>query len=215
MAEVSDAKPAPKARAAQKRQPKKYIRDAPAFQLYAADDLAAAWYYMMRLDERGLFDAMRRAVWCDGSVPTNAAELAISVRRTEEEVRRALESGAVMARFQRHPMRAGHVHCEELAGQRAAHEARREKQVEGGREGARRSKAAASTKELSSADPKPDPLPPTPTFAAGVANGCTPRIAALRVVVPGGKLGMTDDELLASGMTPEDVRTVRTYEAGD
>lgn len=77
-------------------------RNPPAFQVYAADDLARESYFGLSLSERGLLDAMRRACWVseDGTVPAAPAALAIVVRSSEDDVRRAL-TPRVLHWFQR------------------------------------------------------------------------------------------------------------------
>jgi hypothetical protein len=77
----------------------KALRDPPAFQVYASDDLAREAYFLLSLAERGLYDAMRRACWVNGSVPADPDGIAIAIRGPVEEVRAALTS-AVRARFE-------------------------------------------------------------------------------------------------------------------
>jgi hypothetical protein len=69
------------------------FRRPPAFQVYAADELAARSYYALSLVERGLLDAMRRVIWCDDSIPADPAGIALAIRRSEGEVRAALTDG--------------------------------------------------------------------------------------------------------------------------
>lgn len=83
-------------------------RRAPAFQVYASDDLASEDYFRLTLAERGLADAMRRACWVsiDGTIPRDAEGIALLIRRPEDEVRAAL-TAAVLRCFQEaaHPER--------------------------------------------------------------------------------------------------------------
>src|SRR5690349_5834169 len=105
-------------------------RAAPAFQVYASDDLASERYYALSLAERGLLDAMRRACWvsANGSIPCSPSALAIVVRCPEAEVRSAL-TAAVRAWFTSN--RDGQRWIEpELERQRAATAERRAKQQE-------------------------------------------------------------------------------------
>lgn len=107
-------------------------RKAPAYLVYASDDLANQAYYALELNERGLLDSMRRGCWvaADGTVPADPAELAIVVRRPESEVRAAL-SPRLLALFQE--TRDGALFDPELREQREATERVRNAQSEGAR----------------------------------------------------------------------------------
>lgn len=74
-------------------------RAPPAYLVYASDDLAKAGYYTLSLAERGLFEAMYRVIWCDGSIPADAAGIALAVRRPEPEVQAGLTE-ALLSRFE-------------------------------------------------------------------------------------------------------------------
>lgn len=110
------------------------LRRPPAFQVYAADELAAATYYSLSLAERGLLDAMRRVVWCDDGIPADPAGIALAIRRTEGETRDAL-TPRVLAHFEPIAGSPGLLTCPELSRQMTRLLALRAKQ----------SKAAAST----------------------------------------------------------------------
>ncbi len=103
-------------------------RQAPAFQCYAADDLASATYYLMNLAERGLLDAIRRACWVDGAVPRRVEDLAMAIRRPVDEVAEHL-TGRVLAHFVVDP--EGQLRCVELDRQRSRLNARRDAQQRG------------------------------------------------------------------------------------
>ena len=61
------------------------FRRPPAFQVYAADELASVSYYALSLAERGVLDAMRRVIWCDDAIPADPEGIALAIRRPEEE----------------------------------------------------------------------------------------------------------------------------------
>jgi len=52
------------------------MRDAPAFQEYAAAMLANSRYRLMSLAERGLLDTLRRECWVNRGMPAKPATLA-------------------------------------------------------------------------------------------------------------------------------------------
>ena len=126
------------------------LRPPPAFQVYASDDLANERYYVLRQDERGLLDGMRRACWVssDGSVPLDVDALATRVRSSATEVRASL-TAAVLAWFHVSPDGARAIDPE-LERQRARALHRRQAQSEGSEQGrkaisARRKQRAAAT----------------------------------------------------------------------
>ncbi len=71
---------------ASSRGPAQRDRQPPAYQTYAADDLASAAYYTLTLAERGLYDSILRVCWVDGAVPRAVEDLALAVRRAMDEV---------------------------------------------------------------------------------------------------------------------------------
>lgn len=109
---------------------KSFLRPPPAYQTFASDDLANEAYYDMGLAERGLYDAMMRAVWAGGSVPKEPTALAKVVRVTPDEVRAAL-TDKVMKSFIPDPENGDRLINVELRRQAAKLEARRAKQVAG------------------------------------------------------------------------------------
>lgn len=118
------------------------MRKAPAFQVYAADDLAARSYYALPLDQRGLVDAMLRVAWVDGAVPRSADSIALAVRRPLAEVRAALTPG-VLAHFTVHGADPTILVSPELERQREGQALRRE---------AQRDAAAATNAKLGRGD---------------------------------------------------------------
>jgi hypothetical protein len=92
------------------------LRRPPAFQVYAADELASAGYYALSLPERGLVDAIRRVIWCDDSIPADLAGIALAVRRPEGETRDAL-TDRVLRHFQPVEGDPSRLTCRELRRQ--------------------------------------------------------------------------------------------------
>jgi hypothetical protein len=82
----------------------KALRAAPAYQVYASDDLAGERFFALCLAERGLLDSMRRGCWVsdDSTVPADPVALSVVVRRPEAEVSRNLTTG-VLSWFIRSP----------------------------------------------------------------------------------------------------------------
>src|SRR5262245_7419780 len=109
---------------------KAHFRRPPAFQVYAADDLAARSYYALSLIERGLVDAMRRVIWCDDSIPADPGSIALAIRRPEDEVRAALTDG-VRGLFEPMVGDQSRLTCPELHRQMARLLEKRRKQSEG------------------------------------------------------------------------------------
>ncbi len=52
-------------------------RPPPAYFEYASDILSNLDYRLMRLDERGLWDTMRKECWVNGFVPSNSQDLSV------------------------------------------------------------------------------------------------------------------------------------------
>lgn len=137
--QINGSKPATKASAPEMRRP-------PAYQTYASDDLASEAYYGLSLASRGLFDAMLRVIWVNGYVPKEAQLLAKAVRADLDDVTTAL-TPALVDQFVTLDSDRNRLTHPELERQRTQLEHRREKQRNGGREGARR--------RYSSSPPKP------------------------------------------------------------
>lgn len=113
------------------------MRRPPAYQTYAADDLANVAYYGLSLASRGLFDSMLRAIWVNGHVPKEPYLLARAIRGDLAEVTQALVP-ELLGQFIPHDEDPHSLTYPELVRQRNAQEQRREKQRIGGREGAAR-----------------------------------------------------------------------------
>jgi hypothetical protein len=73
-------------------------RRPPAYQVYAADDLASSSYFPLSVSERGLLDSMQRACWVDDAVPCDPQLLARVLRLPEGDVRPHL-TPKVLAHF--------------------------------------------------------------------------------------------------------------------
>jgi hypothetical protein len=141
------------------RAKRKALRDPPAFQTYASDDLASSSYYSLTLSERGLLDAMRRVIWCDGRVASEPEALSLAVRRPRDEV-----VAAFTQRVQNHFVQDedGNLICPVLAGQKAEMIERREKQSVGGKKGGtkgaqKRASDASSPASLPASSPASSP----------------------------------------------------------
>jgi uncharacterized protein YdaU (DUF1376 family) len=116
------------------------MRDAPAFQEYAAAMLANANYRMMTLAERGLLDTLRRECWVNGSLPEDPARLGKMLAFDRAEIAAALP--AVMPFF---ATKGGLIICPELDELRATYSERRERQAAGGKRSAEKRKGEAAT----------------------------------------------------------------------
>ncbi|HET7098413.1 MAG TPA: hypothetical protein VFJ68_13570 [Casimicrobiaceae bacterium] len=106
------------------------FRRPPAFQVYAAAELASRGYYALSLDERGLLDAMRRAIWCDDSIPSDSAGIALAIRRPEPEVKAAF-TDRVRSLFEAIDGDQSRLTCPELRRQMGRLLEKRRKQSEG------------------------------------------------------------------------------------
>lgn len=108
-------------------------REAPAFQEYAASMMARTDYRVLGLVERGLLYTLRLECWVNGQVPSDPATLARVLGFPVDEVAPALQG--LRPFFVEY---GGALRCPELDDYRAHLEDRRQKQSEGGRNGARK-----------------------------------------------------------------------------
>lgn len=120
------------------------MRDAPAYQEYAASMLANSRYRLMSLAERGLLDTLRRECWVNGGVPAKPATLARMLGCDAAEIDASLP--AVMPFF---AIKDALIVCPELDDLRATYSERRERQAAGGKRSAEKRKGeAASTLQV-------------------------------------------------------------------
>ena len=148
------------------------MRDAPAFQEYAAAMLANSRYRLMSLAERGLLDTLRRECWVNAGVPAKPATLARMLGYDATEVEAALP--AVLPFFS--TTQAGLIVCPELDDLRATYAERRERQAAGGKKSAEKRKGeAASTLQATSKLPassrqvrRPDQTKPDQSKAVSI-----------------------------------------------
>ena len=106
-------------------------RDAPAYQEYPATFMARIQYRVMSLTERGLLLTLRHECWVNKQVPADPCTLARMLGYEVNEVSAALP--AVMPFF---ALAGGCIVCPELDAYRAHLEGIRERQSQGGRQGA-------------------------------------------------------------------------------
>ena len=106
-------------------------RDAPAYQEYPANFMARIQYRVMSLTERGLLLTLRHECWVNKQVPADPCTLARMLGYGVNEVSAALP--AVMPFF---ALAGGCIVCPELDAYRAHLEGIRERQSQGGRQGA-------------------------------------------------------------------------------
>jgi uncharacterized protein YdaU (DUF1376 family) len=116
------------------------MRDAPAFQEYAASMLANSRYRLMSLAERGLLDTLRRECWVNIGVPAKPATLAKMLGFEAAEIDAALP--VVMPFFS--ITQDGLIVCPELDELRATYAERRERQAAGGKRSAEKRKGEAA-----------------------------------------------------------------------
>ena len=106
-------------------------RPLPAYLEYASDVLANMNYRLMRLDERGLWDTMRKECWVNGSVPSNSHDLAMILNLPLEVVQMAFTDR--VAKFFR--LEDGLLFSNELDNYRADSLQKRELMAKGGTKG--------------------------------------------------------------------------------
>lgn len=130
------------------------VRRPPAFQLYASDTLADRRFLLMGAHERGLLLSMRMACWVSDEVPSDPARLARVIGLPADEVAAAL-TPAVLGYFRPVPGDSGNLHDPELAAQMNHLRERRERQAQGGREGANQTNAQRAAKSGNSSGTTP------------------------------------------------------------
>ena len=135
------------------------MRDAPAFQEYAAAMLANSRYRLMSLAERGLLDTLRRECWVNRGMPAKPATLAKMLGFDSAEIDAALP--AVMPFFR---VEGDLLICPELDELREMYAERRERQAAGGKRSAEKRKG---TKLENGADDTPSNLQGTSKHPAG------------------------------------------------
>lgn len=113
---------------------KKSNRPAPAYQEYASDILANRSYRSMSLDERGLWDTIRKECWVNGSVPSSKTELAKYLGLPQDKLDAALTPN-LMRWFK---VQNSDLTSPELDAYRLEVEDRRRRMAEGGRSGGRK-----------------------------------------------------------------------------
>ena len=106
-------------------------RDAPAYQEYPANFMARIQYRVMSLAERGLLLTLRHECWVNKQVPADPRTLARMLGYEVNEVSAALP--AVMPFF---ALAGGCIVCPELDAYRAHLDGIRERQSQGGKQGA-------------------------------------------------------------------------------
>ena len=125
------------------------MRDAPAYQEYAAAMMANARYRLMTLAQRGLLDTLRRECWVNAGLPDKPETLAKMLGFDVAEINAALP--AVMPFF---AIKGGLIVCPELDDLRATYADRQERQAADGKRSAEKRKGeAASTLEGTSKHP--------------------------------------------------------------
>lgn len=134
-------------------------REAPAFQEYAATMMARTQYRVMTLAERGLLYSIRLECWVNKTVPADPHMLARVLGYDAGEVVNALPG--VMPFF---TSDGREISCPELDDYRAHLAAIRERQSQGGKQGA----AKTNGKRPSASDPaQPGDPPGNPRVTCG------------------------------------------------
>ena len=106
-------------------------RKAPAYQEYASDILANRTYRLMTLQEKGLFDLLRRECWVNASVPSDPPKLARYLGLPADEVDGAL-SQSVLSFFE---INDGELRSPDLDQYRQILNESNKKQYDGGSNG--------------------------------------------------------------------------------
>lgn len=133
---------------------KKLTRPAPAYQEYASDILANRFYRSLTLPERGLWDTIRKECWVNGSVPSSKTELAKYLGLPQDKLDEALTPN-LMRWFKVHN---GDLTCPELDAYRLEVEDRRQRMVDGGRSGGRKTQANRKVSPEATLKPMVKPL---------------------------------------------------------
>jgi hypothetical protein len=144
----------------------KALRRPPAYQVYAADDLAREWYYGLSAGERGVLDSMHRACWVEDTVPKDPQLLARVVRLEHKDLCQCL-TDRVLAHFKLDADNPERLRSLELTRQMTNLMVVRERQRQGGKEGAkitnavsRKQRRTAQRKGSGSMAGPPAPRPP-------------------------------------------------------
>ncbi len=125
---------------------KEFIRRPPAFQFYPSNVMSSIQYRTMSLAERGLMMSIQNECWVNNSVPSDVKLLAKILSYSEDEVRNNLTEN-VMHFFYKDNDK---IICPELIAYSQKLDAKRNAQVEGGKEGQRRKRE----KEVTSSYPQ-------------------------------------------------------------
>lgn len=106
-------------------------RDAPAYQEYAANNLAQLPFRAAKLQDRGLIYTLKLECWVNRELPADPGLLAIVLGQPADEVAKSLP--AALPFFK---VADGKITCPELDAYRAHLEERHAKQSKGGKDGA-------------------------------------------------------------------------------
>lgn len=112
-------------------------RAAPAYQEYASDMLANRGYRLMSLEEKGLFDLLRRECWVNGSTPSAPDKLALYLGLPIDQIQTSL-TRTVLGFF---AIENGELISPELNAYRQVLKDRAERQAEGGSNGGKKTQS--------------------------------------------------------------------------
>ena len=112
-------------------------RPPPAFQEYASDMLANSQYRMMSLSEKGLLDLLRRECWVNQRVPFETKDLAAYLGIPAFEIDQTLTSRVLSFFIEKNKS----LSCPELDIYKEMLNEKREKLVNGGRNGGKSTQA--------------------------------------------------------------------------
>lgn len=107
-------------------------RDPPAYQEYAAANLAKLPFRVMSLQDRGLLYTMRMECWVNQRLPADPVSLALVLGISVDEVEESLPSVMLFMKKSE-----GFIVCPELENYRQSLLDRRERQSQGGKTGAK------------------------------------------------------------------------------
>lgn len=124
---------------------KEFIRRPPAFQFYPSNVMSSIQYRTMSLAERGLMMSIQNECWVNNSVPSDVKLLARILSYTEDDIRSSLTENVMHFFFKDN----NKIICPELIAYSQKLDAKRNAQIEGGKEGQRRKKE----KEVTSSYP--------------------------------------------------------------
>lgn len=125
---------------------KEFIRRPPAFQFYPSNVMSSIQYRTMSLAERGLMMSIQNECWVNNSVPSDVKLLARILSYTEDDIRSSLTENVMHFFYNDNDK----IICPELIAYSQKLDAKRNAQVEGGKEGQRRKKE----KEVTSSYPQ-------------------------------------------------------------